>query len=215
MTDTLRILLEEKIVAILRGIPEGAIQPVAEALAAGGIRCLEVTFDQSSQARTEKTLHAIRLLRETMGDRLCIGAGTVMSAKQVQQAYDAGAQYIISPNTNEAVIRRTKELGLVSIPGAMTPSEIDYACRCGADIVKLFPADILGLAYIKAVLAPMRHVRLMATGGITLENGTAFLAAGSAGLGIGSCLVDKNLIAMGRFDEMTEVARQFCLAAKK
>ncbi len=211
MSDiTLKKLLDSKIVAIVRGIPEDKMLKLGEALYAGGIRCMEVTFDQSGSG--EATLRSIRELTGTFGDRMCIGAGTVMSAEQVERAAEAGALYMISPNTDRGVIRRTKELDLVSIPGAMTATEIAYAHACGADIVKIFPAGELGPAYFKSVLGPLKHIRLQATGGVNRENCASFLAAGAVGLGIGGNLADKKLIMEDRFDELTETARSYVKA---
>jgi len=211
MSDiTLKKLLDSKIVAIIRGIPEDKILRLGEALYTGGIRCMEVTFDQSGSG--EATLRSIRELTRTFGDRMCVGAGTVMSTEQVERAADAGALYMISPNTDRGVIRRTKELDLVSIPGAMTATEIAYAHACGADIVKIFPAGELGPAYFKSILGPLKHIRLQATGGVNRENCASFLAAGAVGLGIGGNLADKRLIKEDRFEELTETARSYVKA---
>ena len=137
------------------------------------------------------------------------GAGTVLTKEQVKAAFDAGASYIISPNTNPEVIRYTKELGLVSIPGAMTPTEILLAHDCGADIVKLFPAATLGLRYVKDILAPISHVAIIATAGITEDNFAEFLKLGLKGAGISGRLTDKKLIAAGDWEEFTRRARAF------
>lgn len=144
-------IIEGKIVAIVRGIPSTKILGLAAALEKGGVNCIEVTFDQSSEEKARDTLAAIRAIKEGLGDKVCVGAGTVMSVEQVRQAAEAGAEYMISPNVDEEVIRETKRLGKVSIPGAMTPTEAAFAYKCGADIVKLFPAGLLGAAYIKAI----------------------------------------------------------------
>lgn len=131
---------ESKIIAIVRGIPSSSIVDLVEAMVKGGVSCVEVTFDQSSEEKSKDSLKAISLIRETFGDRVAVGAGTVMTVEQVHQAVEAGAEYMISPNTNEAVIRETKKLGKISIPGACTPSEAADAYAWGADIVKIFPA---------------------------------------------------------------------------
>mgnify|MGYP002527735397 CR=1 FL=1 len=137
-------ILEGKIIAIVRGIPSTKIVGLAQALEKGGVNCIEVTFDQTSEEKAKDTLAAIRAIKDALGDKVCVGAGTVMSVEQVHQAVEAGAEYMISPNVNEAVIRETKKLDKVSIPGAMTPTEAAFAYECGADIVKLFPAGLLG-----------------------------------------------------------------------
>lgn len=196
----------EKIIAIVRGIPSTQIVSLAQALKAGGVSCIEVTFDQTAP---EKTLTSLRAIREAMGDAVCLGAGTVMTAEQVEQSVQAGASYIISPNVDEAVIRATKKLGAVSIPGAMTPTETAFAWHCGADIVKLFPAGLLGPAYVKALKAPLKHIPVTAVGNITVDNCASFIEAGAAGVGVGGSLVSAQLVEQGRFDEITAVARAY------
>ena len=134
---------------------------------------------------------------------------TVMSVDQVHQAVEAGAEYMISPNVNEAVIRETKKLDKVSIPGAMTPTEAAFAYECGADIVKLFPAGLLGAAYIKAVKAPLKHIPVTAVGNVNVENCAEFLKAGAVGVGVGGSLVSAKLVDEGRFDEITATAKAY------
>ena len=138
-----------------------------------------------------------------------IGAGTVLSRQQVDAARQAGAQYIISPNVNLGVIERTKELGLVSMPGAMTPTEIMAAHDAGADFVKLFPATTLGFHYIKDIMAPISHVKLVATGGVTEENFGRYLSMGFAGAGVSGRLSEKTLLAQGNWEEITRRAKAF------
>ena len=196
-------ILEGKIIAIVRGIPSTKIVGLAQALEKGGVNCIEVTFDQSSEEKAKDTLAAIR------ADKVCVGAGTVMSVDQVHQAVEAGAEYMISPNVNEAVIRETKKLDKVSIPGAMTPTEAAFAYECGADIVKLFPAGLLGAAYIKAVKAPLKHIPVTAVGNVNVENCAEFLKAGAVGVGVGGSLVSAKLVDEGRFDEITATAKAY------
>lgn len=205
-------ILKGKIIAIVRGIPSTKIVALAAALENGGITCIEVTFDQSSAEKAADTLASIRAIRGAMENRVCVGAGTVMTVEQVRQAAEAGAEYMISPNTDEAVIRETKRLGKVSIPGAMTPTEAAFAYRCGADIVKLFPAGLLGPAYVKAVKAPLKHIPVSAVGNVTVENCRSFLDAGAVGVGVGGSLVSAELVNAGRFDEITATARAYIRA---
>ena len=157
-------ILDGKIIAIVRGIPSEKIVDLVNAMLKGGVYCVEVTFDQSSEEAKKDTLKAISTITKEFGDKVCVGAGTVMTVEQVHQAVEAGAEYIISPNTDEEVIKETKKLGKVSIPGAMTPTEAAFAYKCGADIVKLFPAGVLGAAYIKALKAPLKHIPVTAVG---------------------------------------------------
>ena len=202
-------ILAGKIVAIVRGIPSTQIVGLASALEKGGVNCIEVTFDQSSEEKAKDTLASIRAIKEALGDRMCVGAGTVMSPEQVRQAVEAGAEYMISPNVDEEVIRETKRLDKVSIPGAMTPTEAAFAYKCGADIVKMFPAGILGAGYIKAVKAPLKHIPLTAVGNVNVDNCAEFIKAGAVGVGVGGSLVSAKLVAEGRFDEITATARAY------
>lgn len=207
--EILEALEKYKIVAIARKVPTDSIVQAAEALYEGGVRMLEVTFDQKAADPVKGTVEAISLLCEKLGDKMFIGAGTVLTPEQAEAAINAGARYIISPNFNPEVVAKTLELGAVSMPGALTPTEVLAAYQAGAQVVKLFPAGSLGLGYIKSIMAPISHVPLMATGGVNASNMRDFLALGMAGLGIGGNLVDNKLIAEGRFSELTEIALSY------
>ena len=212
--EVLNRILEGKIIAIVRGISGDEVVGLAKALLAGGISCIEVTFDQSSKEKAEDTLKAIANIRQALGDQVCVGAGTVMTVEQVDAAAAAGAEYMISPNIKAAVIARTKELDKVSIPGAMTPTEVADAYEMGADIVKMFPAGILGPAYIKAVKAPLKHIPVAAVGGVNPGNCADFIRAGAVGVGVGGNLVSPQLVKEGRFDEITAIAQEYMNALK-
>lgn len=212
--EVLNKIFEGKIIAIVRGIHSDEVVGLAKALLKGGISCIEVTFDQSSKEKAEDTLKAIANIRQALGDQVCVGAGTVMTVEQVDAAAAAGAEYMISPNTKAAVIARTKELGKVSIPGAMTPSEVADAYEMGADIVKMFPAGILGPGYIKAVKAPLKHIPVAAVGGVNPGNCADFIRAGAVGVGVGGNLVSPQLVKEGRFDEITAIAQSYTDALK-
>lgn len=199
-------IFEEKIIAIVRGVPSDQIADLARALVEGGVSCIEVTFDQTAP---EDTLTSLRATKSELGEAVCLGAGTVMTVEQVELAAQAGAEYMISPNVDEAVIRATKALGKVSIPGAMTPTETAFAYQCGADIVKLFPAGLLGPAYIKAVKAPLKHIPVSAVGNITIENCADFIQAGAVGVGVGGNLVSALLVKEGCFSQITATARAY------
>jgi len=205
-------IVRDKLIAILRGVERGAIAGTVEALSRGGIRLVEITLDQGNDEKLQVALDAIRWVSRELDGRVIAGAGTVLTPDQASWAVEAGARYIISPDTNPAVIRRTRELGALSIPGAFTPTEIAAAAAAGADLVKLFPAGVFGCEYIKAVRAPLSHVRLLAVGGVDVDNIRDFLRAGVAGFGIGSNLVDRALIARGAFDEIEARSRAFVLA---
>ena len=212
--EVLNRILEGKIIAIVRGVPSDEVVGLAKALLKGGISCIEVTFDQSSKEKAEDTLKAIGNIRQALGDQVCVGAGTVMTVEQVEAAAGAGAEYMISPNIKEAVIKRTKELDKISIPGAMTPSEVVDAYEMGADIVKMFPAGVLGPAYIKAVKAPLKHIPVAAVGGVNPGNCADFIRAGAVGVGVGGNLVSPQLVKEGRFEEITAIAQSYTDALK-
>ncbi len=197
----------EKVVAIVRGAESSVCTRVAEALYAGGIRLMEITYDQRSPESWEDTAAAIGQTARRFEGRMLVGAGTVTEPGLVELTHRAGGCFIISPDTNEAVIRRTRELDMVSMPGAMTPTEILTAHRAGADFVKLFPAAGLGPAYLRAVCAPLSHVKIMVVGGIDEKNVSAFLAAGAAGAGVGGNLANQQWIRDGAWDKITQAAQ--------
>jgi 2-dehydro-3-deoxyphosphogluconate aldolase/(4S)-4-hydroxy-2-oxoglutarate aldolase len=196
-----------KIIAIARGMEESAIIPLAEALSAGGISMMEITFNQAKPESFESTATGIRALREKFDEKLLVGAGTVITPDLVDLAFNAGALYIVSPDTNTEVIKHTRELGLVSLPGAMTPTECLAAHNAGADFVKFFPASDLGPGYLKAIRAPLSHIRFLAVGGINEKNAADYIRAGAEGLGVGGNLVNKDWIAAGEWDRITALAR--------
>lgn len=183
-----KIIDENKIIAIIRGVQNDVLIPLVETLYTGGIRLVEVTVNQSGDPKT--TADAIYSLCEKFDGRVEIGAGTIMNKTQADIVIEAGAKYIISPNTDETVIKYTKERGLISIPGAFTPTECAEAYSYGADYVKVFPAGSIGASYIKAIAAPLSHIPFLAVGGITHENITDYLNAGACGVGIGGALTN-------------------------
>ncbi|MDR2687875.1 MAG: bifunctional 4-hydroxy-2-oxoglutarate aldolase/2-dehydro-3-deoxy-phosphogluconate aldolase [Oscillospiraceae bacterium] len=209
----IRQILEKKIVAIVRGLPEPQAVPLAGALLAGGIGLIEVTFDQAAPESFPRTASAIAAIRGAYGGKMHVGAGTVMTPGQLRLAYDAGAQFIISPNVDAAVIHQTRENGLVSLPGCMTPTECAAAHGYGADFIKIFPAGVLGPGYFKALLAPLSHLKFLAVGGVDCANIPDFLRAGALGFGVGGNLVNREWIAAGEFDRITAAAREYASAA--
>lgn len=212
--DLCTLLREKKLISIVRGAPTEKITKIADALWRGGFRFLEITFDQAGNIPLEVSAEQIRMVREAFEGRLHVGAGTVMTKSQRKLAAAAGAEYIISPNVNVEIIRATKAAGLLSIPGAFTPSEIVTAYEAGADFVKLFPADCIDLHYIKAIRAPINHVPLLAVGGVTPENLGAYLKAGMAGAGISSVLVKKEDVAADDFDAIAARAARYVAVAE-
>lgn len=212
-TTILEAMKQYRITAILRGIDREHLEPVVDALYAGGIRLLEITFNQGSATRLEDTAAAIARVKEIYGDRLHVGAGTVMSVEEVAAAHRAGAEFILAPNVDEMVIRAAVDRGLCAIPGAMTPTEIAGAYNAGAQIIKLFPAGNLGLGYCKAVMAPLNHIPMIAVGGVDQHNLPSFLKAGFLGAGIGSNLTDRRLIQAGDYQGLKALAEEFMAAA--
>lgn len=202
-------ILKEKIIAIIRDIPSTQIIDLVTYLNKGGISFVEITFDHTSTEAMKDTLLSIRKIKEHFSEKCMVGAGTVMTALQVQQSVNAGAEYIISPNVDEEVIKETKALGKTSIAGALTPSEMALAYKYGTDVVKLFPAGILGTDYIKAVKAPLKHIPIIAVGGVTAKNCIEFIKAGAVGVGVGGNLVSKQLVDEGRFDEIEAIAKEY------
>lgn len=202
-------ILNEKVIAIVRGAGETQALAVAEALYEGGIKLVEVTFDQKHPETFVNTANAIRSISRKMAGKMLVGAGTVTSPELVEMAAEAGALYIISPDTDLAVIRRTRELGLVSIPGAYTATEAKQAWLAGADFVKLFPCVGDAPAYVKAICAPFNHIPFLAVGGVNADNAADFLKAGAVGVGVGSCLANKKWADAGQYHLITEEARKF------
>ncbi len=207
--EIIQRVLDKKIVVIVRGVYGEDCLKLAEALCAGGIELMEVTFDQSSVENQKKTVDTIRLINEALQGKVVMGAGTVTTLEMLEAAYRAGAKFIVSPDMNPEVIAKTAELGLVSMPGAMTPTEILTAYRAGADFVKIFPATSLGAAYVKAVRGPLNQIPLLAVGGVNEKNVGDFIKAGAVGAGVGGNLVNKDWIAAGEFDKITALAQEF------
>lgn len=214
MNSTAARLTEGRIIAIVRGVASEDMLPLVRALEAGGVRAIEVTFDQRAPESWPDTLSAIRAIADEFNGRVLPGAGTVLTPEQVRMAHDAGATYIISPDVDEAVIAQTRALGMASLPGALTPTEIMRAVRAGCDIVKIFPAGELGAGYIKSIRAPLGHVPMFAVGGVNAANAAEFMRAGVSGLGVGGALTDRALIAGRRFDLIEANARAIVEAAR-
>ncbi len=205
---------QERLIVIVRGIPADQLIPLAEAMYAGGVRLLEVPYSADGRVSDEETAEKIGRLVSHFAGRMYIGAGTVLSERQVELTAAAGGRFIISPNTEESVIAKTRALGLVSLPGAMTPTEIEAAHEAGADLVKLFPAGALGPDYLKAVRAPLSHIGLLAVGGVDKENAAEYLAAGALGIGVSSGIVDKGLLGRGDYAGITRLAAAYVEAVR-
>lgn len=205
---------ENKLIAIVRGVETETCIKIAQALYDGGFRLIEITYAQKHPESWENTAKVIGSVATAMEGKMFIGAGTVTCIQLVKLTYKYGGQFIISPDICEDVIRRTCQLGMVSIPGALTPTEVMAAHRAGADFVKLFPAGNFGPGYVKAVKAPISHMDILAVGGVDDTNVAAFLASGAAGAGIGSNLVNPNWVKAGQYEKIKETARQLVAAVK-
>ena len=202
-------LLETGVVAIVRLDSAASLQRVAEAIAAGGVRHIEFTMTTPGALRT------LEEATDRFGDGVVFGAGTVLDAETARSAILAGARFIVAPNLNPAVIRLCNRYGVVSMPGALTPTEILQAWELGADVVKVFPCSTFGPGYLKAVLAPLPHVRLAPVGGVDLHNVTDYIRAGAACVGVGSSLVSNALVAGGDWPALTARARGFVEGVKQ
>ncbi|RPE13212.1 bifunctional 4-hydroxy-2-oxoglutarate aldolase/2-dehydro-3-deoxy-phosphogluconate aldolase [Chitinophaga lutea] len=203
--STLDHILEHKIIAIVRGVQPADVLYLAEAMYAGGIRLLEVTMNSA------EPLEVIREVSAKMGDKMIIGAGTVLDAATARAAAAAGARFILSPILDTDVIKTARDLGIVCIPGAYTATEIYAAYKQGADMIKVFPAT--SAAYIKDISAPLPKMHLLPTGGITPENIKDFQRAGAAGFGIGSALVNaKAAVTPDYLQQLTRQSQRFIQA---
>ena len=179
-------ILQYRIVAILRGMPPSEIISIAHALYNGGIRILEITLN------SENALKAIERLEQEFKNKMLIGAGTVLDVKDANNAMNAGAAFLISPSLDIDVIKTAKNANVVSIPGAFTPTEILSAHNNGADIIKIFPCP--NAEYVRNILAPLNHIKVMPTGGIDASNIQQFAKTGAVAFGIGSALVNSNAV---------------------
>ena len=209
MKNTIDAILKEKIIVIVRGIGREKLLQFAEAAYNGGIRLLECTYDATGNTPDEEIASNIKMLADHFEGKMLIGAGTVLTEKQVELTKNAGGKFIISPDTCPEVIKETKKLGLVSIPGAFTPSEAVIAHKAGADFVKLFPITSMGSKYLKDIKAPLSHIRFLAVGGINADNITEYLSVGACGVGIGSDIANKKLIEANDFDAIEKTARRY------
>ena len=205
-TDTVARVAAEQAVAVVRTDSPDAMVELARALLAGGVSCIEITLTVPG------ALDAIRRVAEDLAQdadapEVLIGAGSVLDAHQAEAAIEAGARYIVSPVFKRDIVEAAHSLDAAAMPGCFTPTEILTATEAGADVVKVFPADALGMAFFRGVLAPMPHLRLMPTGGVSLTNADGWVAAGAVAVGVGSALVDKRAVAAGDWATITANAR--------
>jgi len=199
--DLLERTVKDRLVAIIRLRHEAPLARVAEALVAGGVRALEFTLTSPG------AVPAITACRARFRDDVIVGAGTVLDAEEARRCLDAGAQFLVSPGFDPAVVAMARACGALALPGALTPTEIVTAWRAGADVVKVFPARAFGPRYIADLLAPLPHVRLMPTGGVDETNVAAYLRAGAVGVAVGGRLVAEDAVGRADWDALTERAR--------
>jgi 2-dehydro-3-deoxyphosphogluconate aldolase/(4S)-4-hydroxy-2-oxoglutarate aldolase len=205
----LRQVLDCGIVAVVRSPDSRQLVEVVRALADGGVSVVEITMT------VPNALDVVRQVRQALGDRVLLGAGTILDPETARAALLAGAEYLVSPTVNLDVIRLCQRYDKLVMPGAFTPTEILTAWETGADIVKVFPAEVVGPAFFKAMRGPLPQVRLMPTGGVDLTTAIEFLRAGACCLGVGSQLVEPRAVAEGHFDRIRDLARQYTAIIKE
>ena len=205
----LRRVLDGGIVAVVRSPDSQQLVEVTRALADGGVTTIEITMT------VPDALDVVRAVRRALGDRLLLGAGTILDPETARAALLAGAEYLVAPTVNLDVIKLCQRYDKLVMPGAFTPTEILTAWEAGADIVKVFPAEVVGPAFFKAVRGPLPQVRLMPTGGVDLTTAADFLRAGACCLGIGSQLVEPRAVAERNFDRIRELARQYVAVVRQ
>jgi 2-dehydro-3-deoxyphosphogluconate aldolase/(4S)-4-hydroxy-2-oxoglutarate aldolase len=199
----LRQVLECGIVAVVRSPDSQQLVEVTRALADGGVTVVEITMT------VPNALEVVRQVRHALGERVLLGAGTILDPETARAALLAGAEYLVAPTVNLDVIRLCQRYDKLVMPGAFTPTEILSAWEAGADVVKVFPADVVGPAFFKALRGPLPQVRLMPTGGVDLSTAADFLRAGACCLGVGGQLVEPRAVAEGNFDRIRDLARQY------
>lgn len=200
--EGLKVLDESRIIVIVRGVETKSMVALAEALYDGGIRVMEITLN------TKGATDSIRLLQDKLGDRMWIGAGTVLDVEDAKKAIKAGAGFIITPNMDEEVIRYCVEQEIPIYPGAMTPTEIVKAWKAGAPAIKIFPSASIGMSYIKELQGPLSHIPMVAVGGVNADNVRRFMEIGCYAVGVGGSLVDKVSIRNEKYERITQDALQ-------
>ena len=202
------MLCDPGIVAIVRAQKAAQAGPLCEALIAGGVTAIEITMT------TPNAIEAIREARKTAGERAVIGVGTVLRDETCRAALAAGSEFVVTPICRTQLVALAHAAERPIMLGAYTPSEAQLAHEAGADFIKIFPADTLGPTYIKSLLAPLPHLRLVPTGGIHLDNAAEFIKAGCAALGVGSSLVSAEILKNSNWAGLTRKAAEFVHAAR-
>ncbi len=195
-------ILKRKSVAVIRLKEADKLKKVIEALALGGVSVAEVTMT------VPNAIGLIKQITQELSDEIIVGVGSVLNAETAKQAIEAGAKYVVSPIFKKEIIDAAHDFDVPAMPGCFTPTEVLTAYEYGADVVKVFPADVLGMAFFKGILAPMPHLKLMPTGGVTLTNAGDWIKAGAVAVGIGSALLDKEAIDTENYSKLTANAQQ-------
>ena len=212
--DIERLVRETRIIAIIRGFSSDVCLHLAEAYAKGGIRLVEVTFNQRAPETWTDTAAAIRAIAGHFGGEVRAGAGTVLTEEQLSICADAGGEYMVAPNVSPDLIRSCVKRGLAAMPGAFTPTEAVTAWDAGASFVKLFPVGLLGVGYVKALCAPLSHIQFLAVGNVRPDTVADYIHAGCVGAGVGGNLVNREWIEAGEWDKIAEYAARFVESAK-
>jgi 2-dehydro-3-deoxyphosphogluconate aldolase/(4S)-4-hydroxy-2-oxoglutarate aldolase len=198
------------LIPVLRCSTTAQAHAVVKAMIAGGVTVVEVTMTVPG------AINLLKELKKEYGSKLLLGSGTVTTADQAEATIDAGAEFVVSPSFHPAVVAKTRALGKLSIPGALTPTEVITAWNAGADYVKIFPCSAVGGAsYLKSLLAPFPHLKLIPTGGVTLQTAESFLKAGARALGVGSDLVNLAAVDAKTPETITETARAYLKAVAR
>ena len=207
MNEFMKEFHERKVIVVCRGIAEEEIVNVAKALYDGGIRFMEVPFNQADPSTFTSTAGKIKAVKNALGDKMHVGAGTVITMEQFYLAEKAGAEIIVSPTMEEDIITATKKAGLISMPGCTTPSEMTKAYKSGADLIKLFPASMVNLKVIKEIRVPLNHLPLVCFGGVSAENIKEVLETGVVGVGMASSILDQQALKDKDYAKITALAK--------
>lgn len=199
MNRAFEMFKKHKFAAIFRNIPENKIENTARALYRGGARIFEITFNPSDSDTVSKTANAFEIIKKVCGNEICIGAGTVVKKEYVSAAESFGAEFIVSPNTDAEVISLTKMHGMLSVPGAFTPTEIMAAKNFGADIVKIFPIEPHNISYLKNILAPLSHIPFITTGGVNENTAAQLMNLGAVALAAGASVISVSALENNDF----------------
>ena len=202
MVDILNTIGQTKVISILRGIPKASLTATVEALYSGGIRCVEITMDSPD------ALAMISMVCENFGNKMLVGAGTVLDAQTARNTILAGADFVLSPTLCTKVIEMCNTYGKLAVPGVFTPTEALTAVQAGALLVKIFPVSSVGPAYVKDLLGPLPQIRALPVGGVDANNAADYIKSGAFAVGIGSSLVNKKDVANGNFAEIAALANK-------